>query len=161
MHPCFTAHPELLGCCITSGPCAPLCFGIEAVERKSDAFFGHSPLYHCYCLHDTLRSLLVQELYMSVSCCSQQIIASAQDLRSPIDFSRITTLEKSYSMWKMTSWSRTKKFCRAYYQRALRCQKPHKSVFLLYSPNHTKQSSKCPMVCNTVSYLTSAHFRHL
>lgn len=77
-----------------SGPCTPLCFGIEAVEQKKDILFGRSLLYHCYCLCDTLKSLLVQKRYVSVSC-SQQIIASAQDLRSLIDFSRIMTVEKS------------------------------------------------------------------
>lgn len=38
-------------------------------------------------------TLLVQELCMS-ACCSQQIIASAQDLQNLVNFSRIVILEK-------------------------------------------------------------------
>lgn len=44
-------------------------------------------------------TLLVQELCMSARGCSQQIIASAQDLKNLVDFSAIVILEKrSYSM---------------------------------------------------------------
>lgn len=41
-----------------------------------------------------MMTLLVQELCMAAHCCSQQIIASTQDLQNLVDFSRIVILVK-------------------------------------------------------------------